>query len=143
MKKWIKKAALGVTGVVVIVGLTACGHPSPEEKQKRALKMMTHKLDLTEQQKPYAESLVKAFADMKTEMRATRQQQLPEIKALLKSDSVDENQVLSLLADHQRIISDNQQTIASKVVDLHGQLTQEQKDDLVALLEKMNKRFNH
>jgi len=143
MEKWIKKAALGVTGVAVIVGLTACGHPSPEEKQQRALKMMTHKLDLTEQQKPYAESLVKAFSDMKTEMRATRQQQLPEIKALLKSDSVDENQVLSLLADHQRIISDNQQTIASKVVDLHGQLTQEQKDDLVALLEKMNKRFNH
>jgi len=143
MKSWIKKAVLGVTGVAVIVGLTACGHHSPEKKQERALKMVTHKLDLTEQQQPYAENLIKEFAKMKTEMRETRQQQLPKIKELLLSDSVDQASVINLMDNHQEIMEAYKKTISQKVVELHGQLSREQKEELVAMLDKMKQRFNH
>lgn len=141
MKKWIKKGLVGVSVLGLVVGLTACGYSSPEEREARMVKKIASKLDLTEQQKPYLKELVGEFSAMKQQMKAQRQSQLTELKRLINQPAIETSELNTLIDQQTQIMGQHRETMLEKVVALHGVLNPAQKTELVEKLDKIQSHF--
>lgn len=141
MKKWIKKGLVAVSVLGLVVGLTACGYSSPEEREARMVKKIASKLDLTEQQKPYLKELVGEFSAMKQQMKAQRQSQLTELKRLINQPAIETSELNTLIDQQTQIMGQHRETMLEKVVALHGVLNPAQKTELVEKLDKIQSHF--
>lgn len=122
--------------------LVACSHSTPEERQQRMLKRITDKLDLTTEQKPYAEKLVVALSTIREDMRSERQQQFPQIRSLITGDNITEQDINTLIDGQLNIIKAHRQEIANSVIEFHKVLNNEQKQQLDKILARIEEHLD-
>ncbi len=142
MKKWTKRAVVGLGIVTLVAGISACGHKTPEERQARFVNKIVHKLDLNETQRPYAEKLVAEFSELRTDMRQVRQQQLPKLKSLVASEHINADEINALIEAPKQVYESHKQDIVTQLVALHSVLDIEQKQELAEKIQHIQEHFD-
>lgn len=140
--KWYHKmlAAAGIVGLAL--STTACGPSSMAEKQEKLVKKMTYKLDLTDAQIPYAETLADALMNTRKAMKAKRQEQMPQLRAELAKPNLDKATLNQMIDAQTTILQANRDKMLDALIAFHAQLNAEQKTELDEMMEKLQKRFD-
>lgn len=141
MKNWIKKVVLPISLVGVVIGLSACGHHTPEEKQAKAVKKISYVLELEDHQKPQVEALVAAIFEMRADLKANRLDELQQVKASVASPTLDQALFIRLIDQKVATLNEHKTTIVNHLSQLHATLNDEQKAELLAVLGKVEKRW--
>lgn len=139
--KFLTKLLFGIGAIGLVATLSACGHSSPAEKQAKFVKKVSSKLDLTEAQKPYLETLASAMMQTRQQMKTKRDEQLPKLQAMLTEDHLDKAQLNNMIDAQADILKANREAMLDALVAFHAQLNSEQKQTLYEMFSKFQKHL--
>ncbi|OZG71209.1 hypothetical protein BTA51_22745 [Hahella sp. CCB-MM4] len=103
---------------------------------------VSDKLEFNQQQDEQWKQLLGDVKQIRDSMREKHESTRTMVIEELKSDQLDEAKLLMALEQHQQTINESFRTLLPKINELHATLTPEQKDKLVAWLEKHHERGN-
>ena len=136
------------TGTLIIsqfpeVGYGKDGHwgrPSPERKAKFLVKMLTHKLDLTEKQQKRVNKIKNEILAKRKEFKGVRQEILNGVLSQIKKPKVNEATLNQLLASKEVHLKTMRKFLVSKFAEFHSILTPAQKVKLAKGIKEFHKR---
>ena len=135
---------LGILGIVgcalMLVGFSGCRKHTPEKKAEWAVKYVTKKLDLNEEQQAKLNDVKVTWLELKKKYAKDKEANYEEVKALIRSESLDENRVRGLIDDHKKKVDLEFPAVFKKVQAFHATLSKEQKEKAVELMDKFHKR---
>jgi Spy/CpxP family protein refolding chaperone len=138
-----KKAVFGIfAAAFALATLSACKTPSAEEKANWAVKIITKKLDLTDEQQVKLSAVKDAFLEAKKRNADATRESKEEIKQIILAEKLESSRVQSLMKKRQAIVDAEFNGVFVKVADFHASLTAEQRKDAVYLLEKFDARHS-
>jgi Spy/CpxP family protein refolding chaperone len=97
---------------------------------------MAKELKLDDGQKAKLEKIKDEFLAKRPEMSKTREDAIKEANELMRSAEIDKAKLDALVAKSQTHANDMVGFIASKFTEIHDMLTPEQREKLVAQIEK-------
>lgn len=137
---------IALASIVACAGLLAgCGRHSarcadPDRRAEYAVKMISGKLDLNDAQKAKLGEIKTQVLARFREARAGRAGLHGEMLALVKSPSVNRDQLNRIAEKREEDYRMLKPFILDKLVEFHSMLSQEQKNKLADLVETMHKR---
>jgi Spy/CpxP family protein refolding chaperone len=120
---------------------TGC-YRTPEQRAEHFVKRMASELKLNNAQTAQLEKIKDEFLAKRPEMVTMREETLKEANELMRSAEIDKARLNALGEKNQTQANDVIRFIAAKFTEIHDMLTPEQREKLVALIEKhtMGKR---
>jgi Spy/CpxP family protein refolding chaperone len=126
--------------VLALIALVAAGcSRTPEQRAECYVKHISKELKLDDVQKAKLEKIKDEFLAKRPEMIKTREETVKEANALMRSAEIDKARLDALVAKSQAHANDMVAFIASKFTEIHEMLTPEQREKLVAHIEKYMK----
>ncbi|HTG00980.1 MAG TPA: periplasmic heavy metal sensor [Nitrospirota bacterium] len=119
--------------------LTAC-YRTPEQRAEHIVNHMSKDLDLNAAQHATLEKIKDEFLARRPQIVKQREEAIREANALMRSKEIDTVR-LNALVEKSKIQADDMIAfIADKFVEIHAMLTPEQREKLVAHIEKYTHR---
>lgn len=142
-KKWF--ITFAVTIISSLLLFTACKqHPS---KGAFAIDYISEAIDLTAEQQENLDSIRTEIMDQVEQMHEDKTSMHDSIKAQLGSESIDKEVIRQLIATHRTKMDNVIDLTIDRLAEFHSELSYEQKEKLIAKLEKFEKyhakRFDH
>ena len=133
---------------VLVIGLGSalfigCRHDGPHKGAAFMMDYMTEALDLNEDQQAKATAYKDEILTKVSSMRSEKKQMHDEIKAQLSSPEINTTRVKELVAEHRAGMDEVVDLVVNRIADFHRTLSPEQRDKLVAKLEKFEKWHHH
>ena len=125
----------GSSGVVYAFGKHNDWGMSPEEKIEFVTDRVTSKLDLDSQQQENFSKLAQTVAQLMLDAKATREQQVNEIGALLQDPSLNQARALELVQQKTQMINENAPLVITSLAVFLDSLNAEQKQQLQDFLQ--------
>lgn len=141
MKNWFKKIVMGLSVVGLVAGLSACGPKTPEERQAKMVERISDKLDLTQEQVPYAERMVASMMKTREQLREHRKENIADIRTMVMSDQMDKAQVNAMIDQKTAVLQANRDDMIDSLIAFHGVLTPEQKEEIDEKLEDIQEHW--
>jgi len=134
-----------ITGSIAILIVTAlffvgCRHRSPEDRVERLTQKIASELDLNENQRKQLDGYKNEFIAKGKEMRSRHDVFKNELIKQLKSDKFDPTEINGMISQHRTDMDAMISLFMTRFSEFHSTLTPEQKEKLVAKLEKFEKR---
>ncbi len=133
----------GSSGVVYAFGKHNDWGMSPEEKIEFVTDRVTSKLDLDSQQQENFGKLAQTVAQLMMDAKATRQQQINEIGALLQDPSFNQARALELVQQKTQMINENAPLVITSLAVFLDSLSPEQKLQLQDFLKHHRGHHRH
>lgn len=145
MRKGIKYITAAVTGLVIAIGLAACGWhaKTPEEKADYMVSKLTNKLDLTDSQVVELEKLKNDLITVRQDWMAKKEETHKTIEELLKQPVLDQQRVLTLIKEHTEATNEKAPIVVSSVANFYDSLTPEQQATLRDKIAKHRHHWHH
>lgn len=134
-----KSLRTGALLILVALGLTAvsaCTRPSPEQRAEWITRKVSSELDLTDEQKTHLDAVKQAMIDVRKTHKAERQSYFERVKQLILSEHLDAARVKALMAERQKQLDSDFDSVFEKVAAFHASLSADQKQKAVDLIEK-------
>ncbi|RJQ84922.1 MAG: periplasmic heavy metal sensor [Desulfobacteraceae bacterium] len=140
----MKKKIIIVTGVLTILTVlffTACNHyHSPESRIGWIKDELTDRLALDAGQQARLDAIAAGLLDRGKQMRQEREAVRATLMAELKKEHIDRSAVETLVAQKQRQMDAIAEYLIDSAIGFHETLSPEQREKLVAELEKFHAR---
>jgi Spy/CpxP family protein refolding chaperone len=120
---------------VIALVVAGCSR-TPEQRAECYVKYMVKELKLDDAQKAKLEKIKDEFLAKRPEMIKTREETVKEANELMRSAEIDKARLDALAAKSQTHANDMVGFIASKFTEIHDLLTPDQREKLVAHIEK-------
>ena len=133
----------GSSGVVYAFGKHNDWGMSPEEKIEFVTDRVTSKLDLDSQQQENFGKLAQTVAQLMLDAKATREQQVNEIGALLQDPSFNQARALELVQQKTQMINENAPLVITSLAVFLDSLNAEQKLQLQDFLKHHRGHHRH
>ncbi len=130
-----KFATVFMFAAMTALVFTGCHH-TPEQRAERFVKYMASELGLNDGQKAQLEKIKDEFLAKRPEMANMREETVKEANELMRSAVLDKTKVDALVEKGQTRTSDMMRFVAAKFTEIHDMLTPEQREKLVAHIEK-------
>lgn len=142
-KKITKKSMVLVTlACLAIAGTASAGFMlSHKDRADIAVMVITKKLDLNENQVAKLEDIKKEFEKVHAEHAQERAEKVHMIIEMVKSDQIDQSQVIALMNDKIEMLEEKAPIFIEKIAEFHRTLSAEQKQIIVEMIEKRHKHF--
>ncbi len=134
---------VGSSGVVYAFGKHNDWGMSPEEKIEFVTDRVTSKLDLDSQQQENFGKLAQTVAQLMLDAKATREQQVNEIGALLQDPSLNQARALELVQQKTQMINENAPLVITSLAVFLDSLNAEQKQQLQDFLQHHRRHHRH
>ncbi len=134
---------VGSSGVVYAFGKHNDWGMSPEEKIEFVTDRVTSKLDLDSQQQENFGKLAQTVAQLMLDAKATREQQVNEIGALLQDPSFNQARALELVQQKTQMINENAPLVITSLAVFLDSLNVEQKQQLQEFLQHHRRHHQH
>jgi len=131
-----KLSMLVMLTVLLTFVMAGCYKKTPEQRAEDMVQHLVTNLDLNDVQKAKLEKIKDEMLARRPEMIALQEETVKEANALMRSPQVDQTKLNALLDKNQKRIDEYARFIAAKFTEIHDMLTPEQRDKLVALVEK-------
>ena len=131
----LKKPLIWLSSVFFILSLAACRH-GEEGRIDYMAEKVSDELAFDQQQNAQWNQLVADLKEIRNSMSEKHEAARTMAIEELKSDQLDEARLLLTLEQHQQAINESFRALLPKINELHASLTPEQKETLVAWLEK-------
>ncbi len=141
-----------ITAVLLIVGSSGAVYAfgkhnhwgmSPEEKVEFVTDRVTSKLDLDSQQQENFSKLAKTVAQLMLDAKASREQQVNEIGALLQDPSFNQARALELVQQKTQMINENAPLVVNSLAVFLDSLNVEQKQQLQDFIKNHRRHHRH
>ncbi|MBN1412701.1 MAG: Spy/CpxP family protein refolding chaperone [Spirochaetales bacterium] len=144
----MKRISIAVSAVLLLAGFVlltvSCqGHGPMGHNGKRiekikeyALFRISSELDLTENQKTMLNNSIDEIHKKMEEVHSNRDGHFTEMKALILSSTITEDQVDRFIQDRINEMAPVKELAIQKLVEFHATLTPEQKAKIIELMEK-------
>lgn len=109
---------------------------TPEQRAEWFVKRMASELKLDDAQKAKLEKIKDEFLAKRPEMKKVHEETVKEANELMRSAEIDKVKLDALIAKSQTHANDMVGFIAAKFTEIHDMLTPEQREKLVAHIEK-------
>jgi periplasmic protein CpxP/Spy len=137
----MKKTVGLICALLCMVGFTAC-NKTPKQKAEYVVKKITSKLDLTEVQVTKLNVIKDKVLKMKEDNKQSREETKEKVKGLILQEKIDEGQVRDLISQKRNKLDELLPQVLPEVLDFHASLKKEQKEELIALIEKFRKKHH-
>lgn len=141
----MKRKILMVLMPILAVGFIGCRgwkDATPEEKAEWAAEFVEYKLDLDESQMVTLNRIKAELLAEYKELKPNRLAIVQEAKAQAGADQFDTSNLLRMRAEEHQKRGRVMELMIVKAAELHAVLRPEQKQKLVKLIEKAEKRMN-
>ncbi|MDH3218989.1 MAG: Spy/CpxP family protein refolding chaperone [Gammaproteobacteria bacterium] len=141
-----------VTAVLLVVGGSGAVYAfskhsdwgmSPAEKVEFVTERVTRKLNLDSQQQQNFATFADAVAQIMTDARSARQQQVDEIGELLQEPSFNQARALEMVQQKTQMINEKAPLVVSSLAVFLDSLNAEQKQQLRQFLEHHRRHHGH
>jgi Spy/CpxP family protein refolding chaperone len=132
-------AVLGL-GSALFIG---CRHGGPNRGAAFMMDYLTEALDLNEAQQAKADAIKDEILAKAQAMHPDKKQMHDEIKAQLGNAEIDITRVKELVVEHRAKMDEMIDLVVNRVAEFHRTLSPEQRDKLIAKLEKFEKWHHH
>jgi replication-associated recombination protein RarA len=140
-RSYRKRKMIGIAIALIGLGaLSACHSRTPEARVDHVASKVANKLDLNAQQKVLLDDIAN---EIKKDMQAEKDIRLSmhsELKAMIASEELDKTKVKSAIKAKMERIDGKVDKYLDKVAALHKSLNAEQRQELLALVEKFEPR---
>lgn len=120
---------------------TACNRGA-EGKAEKVVKVINHKLDLNDKQEAKLNKIKDEVLAIYKERKAQRGDKFSKLKGLVMAESLDETLVKEMVKERHDNHKKDFPKVFVLVKDFHASLNKEQKEGLVRLIEKFEKKMN-
>ncbi len=141
MMKSRSAIVLVLTAVAALV-FTGC-YRTPEQKAEHFVTYMVSELGLNDNQKAQLEKIKDEFLVKRPEMAKLREETVREANELMRSADIDKTKLDALVEKSQTQANDMLRFVAARFTEIHDMLTPEQREKLVAHIEKYGKHGHH
>ena len=135
----LKKPLIWLSLIVFALSLAACRH-GEEGRMDYLAEKVSDELKFDQQQNDQWNLLLADLQQIRNSMSEKREATYTMVVEELKSDQLDEARLMEALEQHQQAINSSFRTLLPKINELHASLTSEQKETLMAWLEKRHER---
>jgi Spy/CpxP family protein refolding chaperone len=125
-----------VIGIAFFSGCRRHGHHRGAEF---AVDYVSEVLDLTEPQEEQLNQIKDELMEKREQMHATKAKYHDEAVAMLLSESIDQDRVKEIIAEHRAQMDEMIDFMVQRFAEFHSTLTPEQKTKLVKKLEDFHK----
>ena len=141
-----------ITAVLLIVGSSGAVYAfgkhnhwgmSPEEKVEFVTDRVTSKLDLDSQQQENFSKLAQTVAQLMLDAKASREQQVNEIGALLQDPSFNQARALEMVQQKTQMINENAPLVVNSLAVFLDSLNVEQKQQLQDFIKNHRRHHRH
>lgn len=129
-----------ILGICSLLLFSGCKHH--HSKGAFILDYFTEALDLTQAQEEKLESIREELITAAEHMRKDREHFHDTLKQQITSETMDREVMRQLVADHHKAMEPLVELAIERLTDFHADLTAEQRDKLVAKIEKFEK-YHH
>ncbi len=137
-----KFATVFVLAAMAAFVLTGC-YRTPEQRAERFVAYMVSELGLNDNQKAQLEKIKDELLAKRPEMAKMREETVKEANELMRSADIDKTRLDALVEKNQVQANDMLRFVAAKFIEIHDMLTPEQREKLVAHIEKYRKDGHH
>jgi Spy/CpxP family protein refolding chaperone len=140
----MKKKILIGTGVLVILatlGFTACHHASPYSRIGWIKEEIADRLELSSAQRQQLDDIAAGMLERKKRMHQDREAIRGTLMAELKKEHIDRATIDGLVVQKRQQMDEMAEFLVGSAIALHETLTPQQKEKLVAELEKLHSRI--
>lgn len=134
-----KFTILAVMTVLSTLIITGCYKKTPEQRAEHMVKHITATLKLDDAQTAKLEKIKDEFMARRPGTIKVREETMKEANELMKSPQIDQAKLQALIQKNQGLADDFVSFIFTKFTEIHDMLTPEQRDKLVAEIEKYAK----
>ncbi len=136
---FLKKPLILFSILVFALSLAACRHGG-EGKLDYLAEKVSDELKFDQLQNDHWNQLLADLNQIRNSMSEQREATRTMVVEELKSDQLDEARLMVALEQHLQAINESFRTLLPKINELHASLTPEQKETLLAWLEKHHER---
>ncbi|MGD9301916.1 MAG: Spy/CpxP family protein refolding chaperone [Desulfobacterales bacterium] len=129
--------------VVAMAGFTGCRRHSPGQKAEFMVDYVSETLDLNESQKAHLDQIKDELLEKGVQMRADKAAMHSELLAQLRGEEIDQDLLKSMVTEHRIKMEEWIDLAIVKLAEFHKTLTPEQREKLVAKLERFKKWHGH
>ncbi|MFQ6023680.1 MAG: Spy/CpxP family protein refolding chaperone [Acidiferrobacterales bacterium] len=134
-----KHITLAVVLVASLGALAACG--SSEERTAQIFVNHTaRKLELSDQQKARLFDVATVVLEFHVDMTKDEKQLRKELLTMYHSDKLDTDRINAVLAEKEQLFHRYSRLLIADIAEFHSTLTPEQKDKILELLKKNERR---
>jgi len=142
----MKKKTLLITLVISLLTtlslFSGCRHHSRSHKAEFMVDYVTESLDLNADQAAQLNQIKDEIMENAQKIHANRETMFNEAVTQLRSEAIDPDRVKALIAEHRVQMDELIDFAVPRLVEFHGTLTPEQREKLVAKLEKFKDRHH-
>ena len=131
-------ALVGIT-VLGLLAFTGCRKHASGLHGELAIDYLTESIDLDEAQQAQLESYRNEIMQQARQMHTGKKQIFEELVLQVKSEAIDRQKLKDAVAQQRVQMVDMIDLVINRLADFHSTLTPEQKEKLVAKLEKFEK----
>ncbi len=133
----------GSSGAVYAFGKHNDWGMSPDEKIEFVADRVTKKLDLDTQQRENFSKLAQTVAQLMLDAKATREQQVNEVGALLQDPSFNQARALEMVQQKTQMINENAPLVITSLAVFLDSLNLEQKQQLQEFIQHHRRHHRH
>ncbi len=148
----MKRSTKIIAAVLLVAGSTSAvfafskpGHwqMSPEEKVEFVTDRVTQKLELDAQQQRNFTDLTELVVQIMLDAKASKVQQIDELKGLLQESSFNQAAALDLIQKKTQMVSEKAPLVISSLAVFLDSLNSEQKQKMQRFFENRRKHYRH
>jgi protein CpxP len=136
-------ALFGIGLAVFLGGRAYFMSLSPEQKAEKFASHVACRLSMTDDQKGKFNGIVKSVVDKMKPYHNERSNMKSDIISIIRSESFDKKRVEALADKKMKDMQELRPFMIEKIAEVHAILTPEQKEKLIAMLEKHHRHFGH
>jgi Spy/CpxP family protein refolding chaperone len=129
------KIIIILLATMTVLVLSSC-YRTPEQRADYMVKHLAAELKLDDSQKAKLEKIKDEFLAKRPGMIKMREETIKEANELMRSAEIDKTRLNALAEKNQTQVNDAIQFISAKFTEIHDMLTPEQREKLVAMIEK-------
>lgn len=130
-----KKVIIILLTAVLALILSGCFR-TPEQRAEHMVKHLAAELKLNDSQTAQLEKIKDEILARRPGMIKMREDTVKEANELMKSAEVDKTRLNALVDKNQAQVNDLMRFVSDKFTEIHDMLTPEQREKLVAMIEK-------
>jgi len=132
------KITVAVAGCLLLV---ACGmHYSMDDRMEKMFGMVAYKLDFTEEQRAILDEIQLTVKQVREQSMPQRKKRHEEMLSIFNAEELDVARLQEMMQERRESMSQMMPTVMPLAKQLHGTLTEEQKEKAVKIVSR---RFKH
>jgi len=125
--------------LISIAGFAGCRRHSPYQKAEFMVDYVSETLDLNESQKTHLDQIKEELLEKGIQLRADKATMHSELITQLRSEEIDQDRLKSMFTTHKVKMEELIDLAIVKLAEFHKTLSPEQREKLVAKLERVKK----